>query len=218
MAIDISVEANVTCTDGPCGKCTYVVVNPVKEKVTHLVVRPSTPPHIERLVPIDWVTETDAEIIELKHSKDELAKQERFEETEFIKTDSTTPYGANEMLPAGGGLGTVPFVVWPYATAERPEYIRMEHEHIPESERAVRRGASVEATDGGVGHVGEFLVSPEDDQITHLVLHEGHLWGKKDVSIPVSAIDRIEEDVVFLNLSKDEVGALPSIPIHRREL
>ncbi len=217
MALDISIDADVTCTDGPCGKSTYVVVDPVKDEVTHLVVRMSTPPHTERLVPIDWVAQTDPDLVKLTCSKDELAKAEQFSETEFVKSDTTEPSSSEVMLPAFGGMGTVPFVMWPYATAEGPEYIRMEHEHIPAGERAVHRGARVEATDGDVGRVDEFLVNPDGDQITHLVLREGHLWGRKDVSIPVSAIDRIEEDVVFLSLSKDEIEALPTIPIHRRE-
>ena len=50
--------------------------------------------------------------------------------------------------------------------------------------------------------------------MTHLVMREGHLWGKKDVVIPVSEVDRIEEDTVYLKLSKDEVQALPAIPVH----
>ncbi len=127
------------------------------------------------------------------------------------------PPSSEVMVPAAGGMGTVPLVMWPYATAEGPEYVRMERENIPAGERAVRRGARVQATDGDVGHVDEFLVNPDGDLITHLVLREGHLWGRKDVSIPVSAIDLIEEDTVFLSLSKDDVEALPTIPIHRRE-
>ena len=221
MSDSMSMDADVTCTDGPCGKSTYVVIDPVKDEVTHLVIRMSDPPHTELLVPIDWVTQTDSDLVELTCSKDELAKAEQFSETEFVRVDTTTssstPSSSGVMVPAFGGMGTVPFVMWPYATAEGPEYVRMEHENIPAGERAVRRGARVQATDGDVGHVDEFLVNPDGDLITHLVLREGHLWGRKDVSIPVSAIDHIEEDTVFLSLSKDDVAALPTIPIHRRE-
>jgi hypothetical protein len=66
-----------------------------------------------------------------------------------------------------------------------------------------------------VGRVDEFLIDPENDHITHLVMREGHLWGQKDVTIPISEIDRIEGDSVYLKLSKDEVEALPAIPMHR---
>jgi hypothetical protein len=37
-----------------------------------------------------------------------------------------------------------------------------------------------------------FVVDPKTGHITHLVLREGHLWGQRDVAIPVNAIERIE--------------------------
>jgi sporulation protein YlmC with PRC-barrel domain len=98
---------------------------------------------------------------------------------------------------------------------ELEKYIPVEHEHMPAGELAVRRGTQVEAADGHVGRVDEFLVDPKDEHITHLIMREGHLWGQKDVSIPLSAIKRIGENTVYLKLSKDEVGALPAIPIRR---
>jgi sporulation protein YlmC with PRC-barrel domain len=92
----------------------------------------------------------------------------------------------------------------------------LEHERIPPDELAVRRGAHVEATDGRIGVVEEFLVDPINGHITHLVLREGHLWGKKDVTIPVAQIDHIEEDKVYLKLSKQSIEALPAIAVRRR--
>ena len=61
----------------------------------------------------------------------------------------------------------------------------------------------------------ELIVDPESDHLTHLVMREGHLWGQKDVAIPVSEIERIEEDTVYLKLSKDEIGALPAVRVRR---
>jgi sporulation protein YlmC with PRC-barrel domain len=108
------------------------------------------------------------------------------------------------------------YLVWPYHIPELDTTIPVTHQRIPHGELAVHRGARVEATDGHVGRVDEFLVDPVDTHITHLVLREGHLWGQKDVTIPVSHIDRIEEDTVYLKLDKHNVGALPAIPIRRR--
>jgi hypothetical protein len=44
---------------------------------------------------------------------------------------------------------------------------------------------------------------------------EGHLWGKKEVAIPVSAIDRIEADTVYLKLDKKSIASLPSQSVRR---
>ena len=35
-----TIGADVSCTDGGCGKVTCVVVNPVTRAVTHLVIEP----------------------------------------------------------------------------------------------------------------------------------------------------------------------------------
>ena len=47
------------------------------------------------------------------------------------------------------------------------------------------------------------------------MLEHGHLWGKREVVIPIGAVARVETDAVVLTLSKDEVGALESHRVHR---
>ena len=46
---------------------------------------------------------------------------------------------------------------------------------------------------------------------------KGHLWGKKDVAIPVTAVDVVEADEVYLNIDKEAVGALPAVPVKRHK-
>lgn len=60
-----------------------------------------------------------------------------------------------------------------------------------------------------------FLTDPITGQIADLVLREGHLWGKKDVMIPVDQIDHMEEESVCLKLDKQSIGALPTTPVSR---
>jgi hypothetical protein len=47
-------------------------------------------------------------------------------------------------------------------------------------------------------------------------MREGHLWGKKDITIPVSEIEQIDEDVVRLKLDKESIEKLPAISVSRR--
>jgi sporulation protein YlmC with PRC-barrel domain len=69
----------------------------------------------------------------------------------------------------------------------------------------------VHATDGPVGVVEELMVDPDSAQVTHIVLRKGHWWGKQEVQIPISAIERGEGDTVYLNLDKKAIGQLPVI-------
>jgi sporulation protein YlmC with PRC-barrel domain len=205
--MDIPLNASVHCVDGECGRSTYVIINPVSREVTHLVVKPQNAHHIERVVPIDWVTETSHDLIHLRCDKEQLAKFESFVETDYLRE----PLPEYDYVGVGGGYLMLPFRI-PHPD---DKLVEVHHHRIPLGELAVRRGALVEATDGLVGKVDEFLVDPEDCQITHLILREGHLWGQKDVTIPVSEIDHVDEDVVCLKLDKQSIEALPSIPLHQ---
>ncbi len=79
----------------------------------------------------------------------------------------------------------------------------------------VRHSARVEATDGYVGQVDELLISPNNRQVTHLVLRERHVMKKREIIIPVSQIDHVYEDIIFLKLDLESVEALPTISIQR---
>jgi sporulation protein YlmC with PRC-barrel domain len=203
--MDIPMNAEAYCADGPCGHSTYIIVNPISRQVTHLVVKERRAPHTERLVPVSLVTETTHDQIRLGCTQDELASMESFTQTEFIR----------ERLPDYERYEDS-YMVWPYRVPEVTKTVTVRHKRVPHGELAVRRGARVHANNGRIGHVDEFLVDPEDGHITHLILREGHLCGQKDVTIPISEIERIEENMVYLKLNKRDIGKLPAIPIRRR--
>jgi sporulation protein YlmC with PRC-barrel domain len=203
--MDIPINVDVLCAGELCGRSTFLVINPVNEQVTHLVVSERAFPNIERLVPVNNILASTPNSIQLRCSQADLSGMEAFEETDFI--------GAGQLISALPY--DTPFQVWPYGMYDAMP-IPLEHEHIPAGEIAIHRGTPVEATDGQVGKVDEFLVDPENDTITHLVLREGHLWGKKDVTIPVSEIEKIMEGAVYLKLDKKSLEKLPTIPVKRK--
>ena len=51
--MDIPINAEVRCADGPCGRSTYVVIDPASRQITHVVVKEDGFPFAERLVPLD---------------------------------------------------------------------------------------------------------------------------------------------------------------------
>jgi PRC-barrel domain len=210
--MEIPLNAQVECTDGVCGSSVYVLVNPVNEQVTHLVVRESSSPNKEYIVPIDLISATLAGTIQLRCSKSEFEKLNPFIKTEFVEEQIPLLYGGAG--PNMYGIGDYYF--WPYVSPEGTVKVTVEHRQIPPGELAVRRGTRVEATDGYVGRVDEFAVNPENGHITHLVMREGHLWGQKDVIIPLSALGDTRADTVFLKLDKHQIESLPTFPLHRR--
>jgi len=74
---------------------------------------------------------------------------------------------------------------------------------------AIHKGSHVFATDGRIGQVDDFLVKPENDIITHIVMKEGHLWDQREIAIPISFIKHIEDDSIYLKVDKASVEVLP---------
>jgi hypothetical protein len=65
-----------------------------------------------------------------------------------------------------------------------------------------------------VGDVDGFIVD-EGDHITHFVLERGHLWGRREVTVPIGAVAKVESDTVTVDLTTEEIGKLPSHKIRR---
>jgi uncharacterized membrane protein len=202
---ELPIDVNVECTDGRAGTSTHVVFDPTSRIITHVVVSDNEP-MVEHsyLVPIDTIAETRHDVIKLSCTLADLAQMEPFIDIHYIKNPGPEPgYPADSVYLA------------PYVSPLDMEYLPVEVERIPMGELAVRRGAVIEATDGYVGRLGEFLLDPESGQVTHLVMQEGHGFGKHEITLPISAIDQTLENTIYLKLDKSGVAQLPSIPIKR---
>ncbi|HET6547395.1 MAG TPA: DUF2171 domain-containing protein, partial [Solirubrobacter sp.] len=87
-------------------------------------------------------------------------------------------------------------------------------DRIPQHTGEIRRASAVTSCDGEhLGHVDGFLVST--DGTADIVLERGHLWHKREIVIPATAIARVEDDAVTLTLTKEQVGALATRRVHR---
>jgi hypothetical protein len=213
--MEIPLNAQVECTDGICGRSVYVLINPATDLVTHLVVKEDSSPHAEYIVPLHQVFETNADMIRLSCSMADLEKMNPFINTEYIQEKVPEIYSGY-----GGGMYGMGLLYYlPYAIPDRTVYEKEEIQQVPPGELTVHRGTRVEATDGFVGKVDEFVVNPENGKISHLVMREGHLWGQKDVIIPLSALSpmgKTYQDTVALNLNKHQIESLPTFSLNRR--
>jgi sporulation protein YlmC with PRC-barrel domain len=208
--MEIPLQAQVECTDGVCGLSVCVLINPLADEVTSLVVR-ETSSNTEYIVPVDMISATIVDTIRLNCNKAELEQMKPFVKTDFI--EEKMPVGNISL--AGGAYGMGSYYFLPYVTPEITVQVPVEHLQIPLGELAVRRGTRVEAKDGYVGKVDEFVVNPATGRITYLVMREGHLWGAKNVIIPLSAMDDTGDDTLFLNIDKHQIESLPTFPVHR---
>jgi sporulation protein YlmC with PRC-barrel domain len=206
-ATQFTIGADVTCTDGNCGAVSKVVVDPVSQTVTHLLVEPKHRAGLGRLVPLDLV-DASADEVRLRCTMAEFESLPVAEEIEFLPGSGYAGYTAGQSMSwpyynAVGGVGpgnTTPAI---------------SHDTLPLGEVAVRRGEPVHALDGEIGRVQGLVIQPENHHVTHVLLQEGHIWGRKEVAIPISAVSGIENGI-RLTLTKQEVEDLPSVDIESR--
>ena len=203
--MEISIKAKVLCQDEHCGHITCVVINPITDDITHIVVEDDNEPYEERIVPVKFINSANSDSVHLSCSKDEYQKMEEFIDHRYIHVDKV-----HGLYPARR------HVYIPYYSPIHEDFAEITRERIPPGEIGFHRGADVKAIDGPVGKVDKFLIDPKSGHITHLVLRDNHLWGVEEKSISVSEIDHIEEDTVYLKLTKVAIESLPDIPIDHR--
>ena len=197
-----TIGADASCSDGACGKVSRVVVDPVTRTVTHLVVEPGHWHGPGRLVPLGLADAT-AGGIRLRCTLADFEELDPAEETQFLPGTPGYPgYDPEQVLSMpyygmGPGMG-VPVTVT-YNT-------------VPLDEVEVRRGEHVHATDGHIGKVQGLVIDPTH-RVTHVLLQEGHLWGRKEVAIPIGAVTGVD-DGIRLNITRQQVQDLPPVDIH----
>jgi sporulation protein YlmC with PRC-barrel domain len=212
MSFTIGADAN--CTDGLAGTVKRVVVDPLARAVTHLVVEPRHRQGLGRLVPVE-LAETAGNGVTLRCTLAEFERLESAEETQFVPgTIGYQDYGPEQVISwpyyglHGGQAGGV-------AGADVPGVSQtVTYDTVPEGEVEVRRGEPVYATDGPIGHVHGLVIDAASRRVSHVLLAEGHLWGRKEVAIPIAAVADVR-DGIKLQISKKEVADLPPVDIDR---
>jgi hypothetical protein len=200
------IGSHVTCTDGAAGELTRIVVDPVAQSVTHLAVEPGHRRGLARLVPVQLAGAAASDSIALNCTMAEFDALDPAEETLFVPgSRGYEMYGPEQVLAwPYYRLGDA--VMFPEDEGKVSETITTDT--VPRGEVAVRRGAHVHATDGPIGHVQGLVIDPGTEHVTHVLLQEGHLWGRKQVAIPISVVTELD-DGIGLSISKREVEKLP---------
>jgi hypothetical protein len=214
---EFTIGSEVECGDGVCGELQRVVVDPVARTLTHLVVDAKHEPGTSRLVPIPLARSMAGRIL-LSCTSAEFDRIEPAEETHFV-TGARGEWGYQQehvlawpFYGLGMGAGGTSSMAGLPAEAQTVTYDR-----VPVGEVQVRRGEAVHATDGDIGRVQGLVVDPADHAVTHILLDEGHLWGKKRVAIPIGAMAAVGATGVRLRFTKDEVRDLPPVDLDEQD-
>jgi hypothetical protein len=211
------IGAEVVAIDGTCGELTGVIIDPVARALTHLVVTPRQHRGFGRLAPLDLV-DSDGDPIRLSCTVARFLGLDEGEEEHFLPVaDATSSYASGqaynwprfEVGPVGGrtesGMGAPGF-------GHSSKHEEIASDRVPVGEVDVHRGDPVHAVDGFIGSVEGLIVEPPDHHVTHVLLGEGHFWGRKQVAIPIAAMTSRDQEIQ-VELTKEQIGALPPVDL-----
>jgi hypothetical protein len=208
----LRIGAITVGSDGYRGEVRAAVIDPVAAVVTHLVVEPEGRSGLARLVPLN-LAEADTDDNDVRATPGELRL--RCTEAEFMNLDA-----AEETLAEFAVGQTVPVQLLPPGwrgtgepVAEGGDIPRIPEREtvdvIPPGEVEEHGGDHVHATDGDIGQLRAFRIDPPSGRVTHVLLGEGHLWGRKEVAIPFEKITGFDH-FIRLSLTKKQVQDLPA--------
>jgi hypothetical protein len=211
----LELDCPVDCTDGRFGKLADVVIDPVRRRVTHLVVEPPHRHGRARLLPVELARGDEGSgRITVRRTVEEVRRFPTVEDFAYTRFGDL-PFDDPDWDVGIETVLTQPYYDFAGYGAPPPNYepnIAVVFDRVPKGEVEIRRRSEVlSADDHRLGRVDGFLID-EEDAITHVVLERGHLFGRREVPIPIGSVARVATDSVRVDLTKDEVARLPSVP------
>ena len=138
-------------------------------------------------MPLNLVDAAAPKEVRLRCTRAEFDELRFAEDTDFVpraNLDQYSGYSAEQMLMlpyysriAGEGM--------PQARKDEPTSA---YGSLPPGEVAVRRDKRVYATDGEIGRVEGLVIDPGNHHVSHVLLQKGHLFGRRQVAIPIAAV------------------------------
>jgi hypothetical protein len=206
--------ATVHCTDGDAGELTGVVIEEDTRRLTHLVVRSSS--RHARLVPLALVASSTGKEVALACSSGDFAALTEAHGSAYVGWDEEPGVGEGYRV----GVEDVTALAYPDLgemggyVGEIDSNVVLTYDRVPAGCVELRGSSAVLFGDGHhLGHLTGWIV--RDDRPAELVLARGHLWGTREISIPVREIASFDNDVVRVALTVDQLDELPSTRTHR---
>ncbi len=205
LPLTFDIGAVVTCEDQRCGKLVRVVIDPVTEQVTDLVVAHGLFQRDSRVVPVSTVKIAVRGEVTLAVSADALSGYRVYREVAY------------QVPPAGSRVDRyrsedVRYAMAPYPSLSgksvMPARSHVLQEGLAHDQRAIGHGTQVRDAEGNAGEVDHVLVDCLRSDITHIVVRHG-LLGDTYI-VPVTLISRVENKTIYLAANRAAIKALPT--------
>lgn len=197
------VGAQVRCKDGPCGRLQSVVVDPITQRVTDLVVEKGLLLTTDRVLPVYTVEEADDEWITLSIGEDSLNNYPEYRDIVFEPAPADLEddrYDPSQVLMWASAWD-------PYYNLPAVPLIQQHvHEGLSPEQAVIGRGTPVRNAEGRVGEIDHVLVNAETGEITYLVVDQG--ITRYSLVVPISMVKTVTEGGVLLEATDEELEQL----------
>jgi sporulation protein YlmC with PRC-barrel domain len=197
------------------GTVEQVVVDPRTKEVSHAIVKQGFLFTESKVLPVDLIAEATDERVTLKEAVDDLKALPKFEESYYVKGD--VPSDAPPTTPAVNAAWPLYYfppdepgksLIPKESGVHTPRYVRRVDRNVPEGAIVLEEKAEVMSADGEhVGDVAKVLADSESNRITHIVISRGLLF-KEERRVPVSWIDKVAEETVYLAIESSLLNTL----------
>jgi len=198
------------CSDGAVRKLADLVIDAGSRRVTHLVIQPKDDPGAARLVPVDLAaTGVGEREISLRCSALQLEELPLVHENAFV--DEGEPAEEKDGWEVGiRDMQVIPDYLPTAMPGELASEVVVTYDRVPKGEIELRHASDVYSADRH--HLGSLdgVVLGADGGIDQLLLGRGHLWWRREIAVPATAIGELANDMVTLGVSKAEVASFPS--------
>jgi sporulation protein YlmC with PRC-barrel domain len=204
IPLSFDIGADVVCEDGRCGKLARVVIDPVTEQVTDLIVARGLLQRETRVVPVSTVKSAVPGQVELSIPGSALKAYRAFKEVAYRAPSADWHAGRYRSED-------VRYSMLAYEGLGRRSVMPSRQHHLQEGisldQRTIGQGTQVRDAEGNAGEVDHVLVDCLRSDITHIVVRHGLLGDA--VIVPVAMISRVEDKVIHLAANRAAVEALP---------
>ncbi len=199
---EIPIQAKVIGPEGPCGETVGIVMDRASRQVKYYVVKVANISDPQpRLVEVDQATSASAQELTLKCGRDRLLVMVPFVEQNYILAELP------ENRTAWNAAGTNPVVGGAAVTRGSMEATGGSG-NIGPGQVYIRPDLLVHTTGGSTGKLLH-LLADENGVVTGAVLQEGRWWSKKQVTVPLTQVDYVEENKQRVKVEQRPAGGEP---------
>ena len=210
---DFNIGAPVYCKNGKFGKLQKLVVDPKSMEITDLVVGKGVIRTEERIVPVSDVDRATDEYVMLSINDTKL--EEYPEYVEFLSNSPVEVRTKSEQKTINSAYVAHPYIFGPAGHYSPVLHRQVIHSNVHPEYEVVGRGTPVHNQNKKIGDVDHLLVDAGSGELTHLGVDPGVFASS--IIVPISTIDRVNEEGVFLIVDEEEIEQFPEFEKHNDE-